>query len=121
MAQKKKRAIRMDQFVKQLDEIGISDLQEVELDGETSVFMLLGVGVDIEKSMDVRARVDAAENADEAAEAILDYHPDPEITGLVQLQRVKDAGWKPDQIVALWGVASADMREEMGKLRPKRS
>lgn len=114
----KRRPIRMDQFVKQLDEVGVTDLQAVELNQDTTVYMLLGVGVDVEKVMGLRDRVQTAETSDEAAEAILDYHP--ERSGEEQLAMVKEAGWTSDQIVALQGAATADMRDEMGKLRPKR-
>ena len=116
---KKNRKIRFDQFEKQLEEVGITDLQEVTLSQDESVFMLLGVGVDVEKINGLRDRVESAETSEEAAIAILDYHPD--LSGEEQFEILTRHGKTADKLIALWSAATADMRDEMGKLRPKKS
>lgn len=115
----KKRPIRMDQFVKQLEDAGIDELEQVEIAQGEVVYIRLSVGIDVEKTQEFMERVQATDTAEEAALVILGEHPS--VSAEDQLQKVHDAGWTDEQLIALWGASSAAMRDEMGKLRPKRS
>lgn len=115
----KKRPIRMDQFVKQLEDSGINELEEIQVTKDDSVWIRLGVGVEVEKTMEFVERVQATDTAEEAALVILGEHPT--FTAEEQRDKVIAAGWTDEQLVALWAAATSDMRDEMGKLRPKRS
>lgn len=115
----KKRPIRMDQFVRQLEESGIDELEEVQVSKDESVWIRLSVGLEIEKTQEFIERVQATDTAEEAALVILGEHPT--ISAEEQREKVLAAGWTDEQLVALWGASSSAMRDEMGKLRPKRS
>ncbi len=115
----KKRPIRMDQFVKQLEEAGIEDLETVEVSQDESVYIRLGVGVDIEKTEAFMDKIRASDSGEETALVILGEHPT--ISAEEQREKLHTAGWKDEQLIAVWGAATADMRDTMGKLRPKRS
>ncbi|QEP08733.1 hypothetical protein [Glutamicibacter sp. ZJUTW] len=113
------KSIRMDQFVKQLDEVGVGELQKVEVSKDSAVWIKLNVGID---SADIKAfhdKVMAADTSEEAALEILNHHPS--ISAEDQLKTYLDAGYTTDQLVAVWAAAGASMRDEMGKVRPKRS
>lgn len=115
----KNRPIRFDQFKKQLSESGIDELQEIELAQDEVVYIRLGVGIDVEATQEFMERVREAETEDEACLEILRHHPGHDAQE--QLDRVKAAGYTGAELIALWGAATADMRDRMGKLRPKRS
>lgn len=111
--------IRMDQFVKQLEEIGVDDLQPIEVAQGVQVWIKLGVGLDVEEAQGFNKRVQASETSEEAALEILGHHSS--ISAEAQLQTVLDNGWTAAHLVAIWGAATATQREEMGKVRAKRS
>lgn len=117
---KKTRSIRFDQFTKQLDETGIAELQPVELNGDgDKIYIRLGVGIDVDATNEFMERLNAMDTAEEAAQVILGEHPS--ITADEQIELMEKNGFNCAQLVALWGSATADMRDEMGKLRPRKS
>ena len=119
----KARPIRFDQFRKQLEEVGVNELQEVELDGDGSkIYIRLGVGVDAEATNRFMERFQEAETLEDTALEILGHHPDRTAQEQYDLLHEKWPGEDTDaQLIALWSTATNDMRERMGKLRPRRS
>lgn len=112
------KTIRMDQFVKQLDEVGVGELQKVEVSKDSAIWIKLGVGIDGEGLMEFRNKVLKSDTSEEAALEILGHHPS--ISAEDQLKTYLDAGFESDQLVALWLSAGEAMRDELGKVRPKK-
>jgi len=117
----KARPIRLDQFRKQLEDSGVNDLQEIQLGpgDDDKVFVRLGFDVDSEKLEEFMNRVNAAEDSESAALVILDYHD--ELTAEDQLARVRESDYSFAELVAAWGSATGELRERMGKIKPRRS
>lgn len=123
----KHRKVRLDQFRKQLDEVGIGELQEVEIAKEVSVFIRLGVSVESnEETEEFAKRVDDAANSRDLAVVLLDYYPaegneNDGTAGAAQLETLEEHGGTADVLAALWAASTQAAREELGKLRPRRS
>lgn len=116
---KKLRPIRFDQFKKQLEELGIADLQEVQMGPDAKIFMRLGSGIDRDDDDEFIDRLRAADTSKDAAMVVLDYYP--EATAEEQWQIFEEAGGTADQLATLYGSATVDQQERLGKLRPRRS
>lgn len=125
----KSRAIRFDQFNEQLDEVGISNLQEVMLSKTESVFIRLGNSIDKKDADEFQARIRNARESEDVAKVVLDYYPaseDPEEfeegeRGEAQWETFSAHGGTADRLAALWHSATYDQQEQLGKLRPRRS
>lgn len=118
----KNRPIRLDQFKKQLDDAGLSDLQEIQLGpGEDNkVFIRLAFDVDTDKLQDFMNRVEAAgDDNDEVCKVLLDYHP--ELSAEEQWERFEASDFTTSYLVAAWAAASQELRETAGKIKPRRS
>ena len=115
----KMRPIRFDQFQKQLEEIGISNLQEVQLSAEESIFIRLGNSIDSEDEEDFQNRLVNAADTRDACLVILDYYD--KATAEEQMDLYESHGGTPDQLAALFGSATADQKDRLGKLRPRRA
>lgn len=115
----KTRPIRFDQFKKQLDEAGMNNMQEVQLDKDTSIWIRLGNGIDSDDAKDFEARLAGALDSKEVALTVLDYYP--ERSAEEQWELFEAAGGTADTLAALWTAATVDQRERLGKLRPRRS
>lgn len=119
MSNAKLRPIRFDQFKKQLDEVGLGNLQEVQLDANTSIWIRLGNSIDSDDADEFQARIRNANDSKDVALIVLGYHP--EHSADEQWDLFEAAGGTPDQLAALWSSATADQQERLGKLRPRRS
>lgn len=124
----KLRPIRFDQFNKQLEEVGINNLQEVQMSKDVSVYIRLGNSIDTEDTDEFEDRIRDAEDSEEVAKIALDYYPEtsdpdkfePLERGEVQWEIFKEHGGTADKMAALWSASTAEQRERLGKLRPKR-
>lgn len=119
----KTRPIRFDQFKQQLDEVGIKELEVVELNGDGDrIYLRLGVGIDVEETQEFMEKVQGCETEKEAVLEILGHHPTISAEEQYELFHENNPHEEADaQLIALWGAATGDMRDRMGKLRPKRS
>lgn len=122
------RPIRFDQFEKQLEEVGINNVQEVQMTKEVSVYIRLGNSIDAEDTDDFELRMADAGDSEEVAKIVLDYYPEttdpdefePLERGEKQWEIFKEHGGTADKMAALWAASTAEQRERLGKLRPKR-
>lgn len=113
------RPIRFDQFKEQLEEVGIGNLQEVQLSKEDSIWMRLGNSIDEEDADDFQARLRGAADSKECAMVVLDYYP--KATAEEQFALFESYGGTADKLATLYGAATLDQQERLGKLRPRRS
>lgn len=118
MAKNLNKPIRYDEFSKQLDEVGISNMQEVKLSETASIWMRLGNGIDAPDQEEFLERINNAEGTRETAIIVLDYHPGT--TGEEQLAVFEQYGGTPDRLAALWAAATRDQAERLGKLKVRR-
>lgn len=125
----KSRAIRFDQFSEQLEEVGVSNLQEVQMAKDVSVYIRLGNSIDQGDADEFQARIRSSETSEDVAKVVLDYYPattDPDEydegeRGEAQWQTFTEHGGTADRLAALFSSATADQQERLGKLRPRRS
>lgn len=113
------RPIRFDQFKDQLEEVGIGNLQEVMLTKDESIWIRLGNSIDEEDADEFQARLRGAANSEECALIVLDYYP--KATAEEQYALFKSHGGTADKLATLYGAATIDQQERLGKLRPRRS
>ena len=113
------RPIRFDQFKDQLEEVGIGNLQEVQLSKEDSVWIRLGNSIDEDDADDFQARLRGAANSLECAMIVLDYYP--KATAEEQWALFESHCGTADKLATLYGAATIDQQERLGKLRPRRS
>lgn len=113
------RPIRFDQFKKQLEEVGIGNLQEVNLTKTDSIWIRLGNTIDEPDGDEFMDRLRGAADSTEAAMVVLDYYPDA--TAEEQWELFEANEGTADQLAALWQAATMDQRERLGELRPRRS
>lgn len=126
---KKLRPIRFDQFAQQLEEVGIGNLQEVQLSKTESIYVRLGNSIDTDDADDFQSRLRSADESEDVAKIVLDYYPattDPDEyedgeRGEAQWQTFVQHGGTADKLAALWSAATADQKERLGELRPRRS
>lgn len=119
MAKPTRRPIRLDQFKEQLEEVGIGNLQEIQLSKTESVWIRLGNNINQDDAEEFLDRVRAASDSKEAALVVLDYYP--HASAEEQWEKYSAAGGTADELAAIWASATADQQETLGKLRPKRS
>jgi|GEM_PF-3951809 len=115
------RSVRFDQFKKQLAEVDVDSLQRVELSAEAAVYIRLGLnlGGDDGEFRDFMGGIEAADDAEQIAMLVLGYYPDASADE--QWATFEAAGGEAHELVALWGASTAARRDELGKLRPRRS
>lgn len=126
------RPIRFDQFNEQLEEAGIENLQEVQLNKEDSIWIRLGNSIDQEDTEDFEQRLAEAEDSEAAAVVVLDYYPptsdpdeyEPGERGRKQFDLFQELGGEKataDRLMTLFANASRDQVDRLGKIRPRRS
>lgn len=106
------------EFTAQLEEAGITTLQEIELSDTESVWIRLGSTVDTDDNDEFAARLEACEGPLDLARVILDYHP--EITAEEQLETYQKYG-TPEQLAVLFTSLSGEQAERLGKVKVRRS
>ena len=113
------KPIKFNQFKQQLEEVGVNELQALQFGTgpDETIYLRLGVGIELDETEAFRSRVDQAESELEAATEILSHHPT--LTAEEQLEIAHSHGATNSEIVAVWATATAEMRERMGKLRPR--
>ncbi|MBM6622672.1 hypothetical protein JTF08_13735 [Micrococcaceae bacterium RIT802] len=114
-----RRPIRFDQFNKQLDDVGVGNLQEVQLSKDESIWIRLGNSIDQDDAEEFQARMRNAADSEEVALVVLDYYDGA--TAEEQWELFKSKGGTADRLAALFASATAQQQEDLGKLRPKRS
>lgn len=119
MAIKKLRPIRFDQFTKQLEEVGVGNLQEIQLSKEDSIWIRLGNSIDADDADEFDAKLRACDTSEEVAMLVLGYKPDVDAED--QWDLFVSHGGTADRLAALYAAATADQAEQLGKLRPRRS
>jgi hypothetical protein len=118
MANQKLRPVRLDQFKEQLDDVGAGDLLPVNLAKDETVYIRLGFSLERDDQDEFLDRIQSSKTPDEAALVMLDYNPDEDAE--TALKRVHAAGHTSGTLMALFGSATADLRERVGNLRPRR-
>lgn len=113
------RPIRFDQFKRQLEDVGVKNLQEVKMNETESVWIRLGNSIDVEDADEFNNRLEDAADAEEVAMVILDYYP--EATAEEQWKTFTKHGGTADQLSIIFANATSEQAERLGKLRLKRS
>lgn len=113
------RPIRFDQFKRQLDEVGVKNLQEIQMSETDSIWIRLGNSIDAEDADEFNQRLDDAADAEEVAMVLLDYYP--EATADEQWKIYTKHGGTADQLSIIFANATSEQAERLGKLRLKRS
>lgn len=113
------RPIRFDQFQKQLDEVGVKNLQEITMSADESVYIRLGNSIDAEDAEEFNDRLNDAADAEEVAMVILDYYP--EKTAAEQWEIFTRNGGTADQLSIIFASATSEQAERLGKVRLRRS
>mgnify|MGYP003598765381 CR=1 FL=1 len=113
------RPIRFDQFKKQLEEVGIGNLQPIELSKDETIYIRLGNSIDADDTEEFTNKLMYAEDSKAAALIILGYYPGA--TAEEQWEKFEAVGGTADQLATLFAAATTDQQEKLGKLRPKRS
>lgn len=113
------KTIRFDRFKEQLEEVGVNELQAVELSTEDTIYMRLGVSINGGDEDDAfNERMRWAKDSRSAALIVLDYYDGA--TAEEQLATLERHGGTPDELAVLWASATRDKQEELGKVRPRR-
>lgn len=112
------RPIRFDQFKKQLAEIGIENLQEIELSKDVSIFIRLGNNIDVEDGDEFADRLDRCETSEDTAMVVLDYYDGASADE--QWELYKAHGGTADQLAILFASATADQAQRLGKVQVRR-
>lgn len=115
---------RWSQFEEQLEEVGVQNLQTVEMgkgsDGEVeSIVIRLANSIDAPDAAEFAERIQSCETSEDVALVVLDYHPDG-VSAEDQWATFQRFGGTADKLAAFWTAASADQQERLGKLRPRR-
>lgn len=113
------RPIRFDQFKRQLDDAGVKNLQEIQMNETESIWIRLGNSIDAEDAREFEDRLNDAADAEEVAMVILDYYP--EASAEKQWETYTKNGGTADQLSIIFANATSEQAERLGKLRLKRS
>lgn len=113
-----KRAIRFDQFNKQIEEAGVENLQEIEMSQTESIYIRLGNGIDQDDQEEFDERMNAAEDSKEVAMIVLDYYEGA--TAQEQWDIFERHGGTADRLGVLFASATSDQAQRLGKIRPRR-
>lgn len=113
------RPIRFDQFKRQLDDVGVKNLQEIQMNETESVWIRLGNSIDAEDGEEFNDRLNDAADAEEVAMVLLDYYPDSSAED--QWKLYTKNGGTADQLSIIFANATSEQAERLGKLRLKRS
>lgn len=113
------RPIRLDQFQEQLEQVGISNLQEIQLSKDESVFIRLANSIDADDSEEFESRMRSAATSKDIALVVLDYYDGA--TADEQWEKFERAGGTADQLALIFRGATNDQAEKLGNLKPRRS
>lgn len=114
----KQRPIRFDQFKKQLEEVGVENLQEIELSQTESIWIRLGNSIDSDDAEEFQDRLDRARDSSEVSMIILDYYDGA--TAEDQWKLYESYGGTADQLAVIFTSATRDQADRLGKLRLRR-
>ena len=112
------RPIRFDRFKKQLQEVGVENLQKVEFSEDEFVLIRLGNGYGCEDQKEFDERLNNAFDDEEHAMVLLDYNPD--MSAEEQWKICERFGCEAEDLALIFFNATREQAERLGKLNLRR-
>lgn len=112
------RPIRFDRFKKQLEDVGVENLQRVDFSDDDFVLIRLGNGYGCADQKDFEQRLENAVDDEDNALVILDYNPDK--TAEEQWEICQKYGCTAEDLALIFFNASREQQERMGKINLRR-
>lgn len=113
------RPIRFDQFKKQLEEVGVENLQKIEMNADEAIWIRLGNGINADDQEEFEQRLEDAADSEETAMVVLDYYPGA--TAEEQWDIFTRNGGTADDLAIIFANATREQAERLGKIRTRRS
>ncbi len=107
--------IRFDQFKKQMEDVGVQNLKEIQMSAEESVWIRLGNSINQDDAEEFEQRMEDAETSEETALIVLDYYP--KATAEEQWEIFTKHGGTADDMAILFANATRAQAERLGKLK----
>lgn len=112
------RPIRFDRFKKQLQEVGVENLQRVDFSDEEFVLIRLANGYGCNDQREFEQRLENAVDDEDNAMVILDYNPD--MTAEKQWEICERNGCTAEDLAIIFFNASREQQDRMGKINLRR-